>query len=73
MLLTLSLQIYEEKFMSVCKKVFEFGMKEHERRMKEVEEFHTCLAEAKEENKKLSSKLVDAFEGYRKKVCVVTF
>ena len=61
-------QVYREKFEAVCCKIFDFGMKEHERRAKELEEFHACINETKTENKNMSASLIDAFEEYRKRV-----
>ena len=61
-------QTFREKFEAICEKVFEFGMKEHERREKELEEFLTCTEDTKEENKSTSAKLIDQFEEYRKRV-----
>jgi len=48
--------------------MFDFGMKEHERRAKELEEFLACIQDTKEENKNSSAKLIDQFEDYRKRV-----
>ena len=61
-------QIYREKFVAVCSKIFEFGIKEHERRAKEVEDFRNCIDEAKDDNRSSASKLIDSFEDYRKNV-----
>lgn len=65
-------QIYEEKFVAVCGKIFDFGMKEHERREKEVEEFGSCMKEAKDDNKIAAAKLIDGFEEYRKKLSILS-
>ena len=48
--------------------MFEFGMKEHERREKELSEFQACIEDTKNENKNSSAKLIDLFEDYRKRV-----
>lgn len=43
-------------------------MKEHDRRMNEVNEFHQCIEDAKVENKKLATNEIDEFEQYKRKV-----
>jgi len=49
-------------------KIFSYGMLEHEKRTNEMNEFQTCLDEARKENKSLSVKHIDEFELYKKKV-----
>ena len=52
----------------ICKQVFEVGLKEHERRKKEVDEFYSCVDDAKKENKEMAIKKIDEFKKYKKKV-----
>lgn len=52
----------------ICQQVFEVGLKEHERRKKEVEEFYSCVDDAKKENKEMAIKKIDEFKKYKKKV-----
>ncbi|XP_039255654.1 dynein regulatory complex subunit 3-like [Styela clava] len=62
------LQDFKDKFIDVCHKIYEYGMKEHGRRTHEVDEFMQCVADAKVENKKLGTTDIDKFEQYKRKV-----
>lgn len=59
---------FRVKFVDICKKIYEFGKKEHEKRMTEVDEFQKCVKDAKVENKKMAMTEIDDFEDYKKKV-----
>lgn len=62
------MQDFRTKFVEICQKVFEFGLKEHKRRTLEVEEFQQCMQEAVAANKKLSTTEIDDFESYKRKL-----
>ncbi|XP_071507614.1 dynein regulatory complex subunit 3-like [Diadema antillarum] len=62
------LAVYKDKMVAICQQVFQFGLQEHEKRCKEVEEFYSCVQEAKEENKDMAVQKIAEFNKYRKKV-----
>ncbi|XP_002128801.2 dynein regulatory complex subunit 3-like [Ciona intestinalis] len=62
------LKDFQDKFVEVCMKIFEFGMKEYEKRCKEMREFNTCIQDAEAANKRQAVAVIDAFEEYKKKL-----
>ena len=48
--------------------VFEFGLKEHQKREEEVDSFFSCLKEAMTENKKDGVGRIQNYIEYKKKV-----
>ncbi|XP_071814847.1 dynein regulatory complex subunit 3-like [Apostichopus japonicus] len=61
------LLVYKEKMVGICRQVFNFGLQEHEKRQKEVNEFYSCIEEAKTENKEMGTSKIEDFNKYRKK------
>ena len=61
---------YREKFIGICKQIFDFGLVEYETRQKEVTMFWECLNEAKEENKKEGMTHIEEFYDFKKKLWV---
>lgn len=62
------LQAYKEKFTAVCEEIFEFGLKEHEKREAEVASFFSCLEEATKDNNNTGVKHIHNYIEYKKKV-----
>ncbi|XP_052068480.1 dynein regulatory complex subunit 3-like [Mytilus californianus] len=62
------IESFREKFVAVCYQIFEYGIKEHEKRQLEVNQFWECIEEAKNENKLLGMKAIDEFMVMKKKV-----
>nr|XP_034986927.1 dynein regulatory complex subunit 3 isoform X2 [Zootoca vivipara] len=56
------LEIYKTKFVAICENLFEYGLKQYEKREAEVALFYECLNEALEENHQLCSKYLHDFE-----------
>ncbi|XP_008935284.1 PREDICTED: leucine-rich repeat-containing protein 48 [Merops nubicus] len=56
------LQAYRQEFVSVCENLFNFGLKEHEKREAEVSDFHTSLQEALTANQQEGRKIILDFE-----------
>ncbi|KAJ7305978.1 hypothetical protein JRQ81_010344 [Phrynocephalus forsythii] len=50
------------KFVAICENLFEYGLKQHERREEEVKLFYECLNEALAENQEQGAKIIQAFE-----------
>lgn len=59
---------FKEKFLEVCKKLFQFGLEEHEKREEEVNMFWKCVNEAKVENKQLEMAAIDEYITEKEKV-----
>lgn len=57
---------YKDKFTSICQEMFEFGLKKHEERKKDVNTFWECFDEAKMENKDAGMKSIEEFLSYKK-------
>ncbi|KAL9956946.1 hypothetical protein ACROYT_G038512 [Oculina patagonica] len=64
------LDIYKEKFTAVCQEIFEFGLKEHEKREAEIASFFSCLEEATQDNNNAGVKHIHNYIEYKKKVFV---
>ncbi|XP_022092308.1 dynein regulatory complex subunit 3-like [Acanthaster planci] len=62
------LVVFKEKMVGICKQVFDHGLAEHAKRQREVEEFYTCVKEAKVENKDMGIVKIQEFNRYKKKV-----
>nr|XP_054762635.1 dynein regulatory complex subunit 3-like [Lytechinus pictus] len=62
------LAVYKEKMVAICQQVFAFGLDEHEKRCKEVDEFYSCVQEAKDENKDMAVDIIAVFNKYKKKI-----
>ena len=65
---SLTLFTFREKFVGICYQIFEYGIKEHDKRQAEVNQFWECIEEAKNENKQLGIKAIDEFMLMKKKV-----
>ncbi|KAK2533658.1 Lrrc48 [Columba guinea] len=63
---TLTSVTYREEFVSVCENLFNFGLKEYEKREAEVSEFYECRNEALTANQQESRKLILDFENRNK-------
>ncbi|XP_014663214.1 PREDICTED: leucine-rich repeat-containing protein 48-like isoform X2 [Priapulus caudatus] len=59
---------FREQFVEQCHQIFEFGIKEHNRRQEETDQFLECLEEAKTENRHLCVQQVKTFLTYKKTV-----
>lgn len=57
---------YCEKFVVVCKEMYEFGKSQKELRVKEVSEFWKCFNEAKTSNTEDATVFINAFMEYKK-------
>ncbi|XP_020669634.3 dynein regulatory complex subunit 3 [Pogona vitticeps] len=55
-------EMYKTKFVAICENLFEYGLKQHERREEEVKLFYECLNEALAENQEQGAKIMRAFE-----------
>ncbi|XP_042293758.1 dynein regulatory complex subunit 3 [Sceloporus undulatus] len=56
------LEIYKTKFVAICEALFEYGLREHERREAEVTLFYECLNEALADNEAQGTKIIQDFE-----------
>lgn len=59
---------FREKFVAVCDDLAALGLKEHQRRCAESDDFFACIEEAKDQNKEQGVKLIDKFANYKKRV-----
>ena len=59
---------YKEKFVGLCKEIFQFGLKEHNKREEECQQFFTALSDAINENRGTGIEAIEAFEGFKKAV-----
>lgn len=59
---------YKEKFTAVCQEIYEFGLKEHEKREAEIASFFSCLEEATQDNNNAGVKHIHSYIEYKKKV-----
>ncbi|XP_062999096.1 dynein regulatory complex subunit 3 [Elgaria multicarinata webbii] len=53
---------YKSKFVAICQNLFEYGLRQHEKRQAEVTLFYECLHEALTDNQEQGTKLMEAFE-----------
>ena len=65
---TLTNSRYKEKFTAICEEIFEFGLKEHEKREAEIASFFSCLEEATKDNNNAGVKHIHNYIEYKKKV-----
>lgn len=70
---TLTEPRYKEKFTAVCQEIYEFGLKEHEKREAEIASFFSCLEEATQDNNNAGVKHIHNYIEYKKKVSQVAF
>ncbi|XP_067317234.1 dynein regulatory complex subunit 3-like [Anolis sagrei] len=56
------LETYKTKFVEVCEALFDYGLKQHEKREAEVALFYECLNEALLENQMEGTKIIRDFE-----------
>ena len=64
---------YKEKFTAVCQEIYEFGLKEHEKREAEIASFFSCLEEATQDNNNAGVKHIHNYIEYKKKVSQLAF
>ncbi|KAI8506378.1 Dynein regulatory complex subunit 3 [Branchiostoma belcheri] len=57
-----------EKYTAICQQIFEYGLKEHQRRGDEVSGFQTAVDEAKEDNRNMGMRKINDFNDYRRKL-----
>uniref|UniRef100_H2Z571 Dynein regulatory complex subunit 3 n=1 Tax=Ciona savignyi TaxID=51511 RepID=H2Z571_CIOSA len=62
------LKDFQDKFVDVCLKTFEYGMKGYGKRCTELAEFNACIEAAKSENKRQAVKVIDEFDERKKKL-----
>ena len=67
-ILSLTDSRYKEKFTTICEEIFEFGLKEHEKREAEIASFFSCLEEATKDNNNAGVKHIHNYIEYKKKV-----
>ncbi|NWW88973.1 DRC3 protein, partial [Rhynochetos jubatus] len=58
---------YRKEFVSVCENLFNYGLKEYEKREAEVSDFHECLHEAVTANQQEGRKIILDFEDRNKR------
>ncbi|XP_077172879.1 dynein regulatory complex subunit 3 [Paroedura picta] len=56
------LEAYKSKFVAICENLFEYGLKQHEKRQAEVALFYECLNEALEDNREQGNQIMADFE-----------
>ncbi|XP_015264753.1 PREDICTED: leucine-rich repeat-containing protein 48 [Gekko japonicus] len=59
------LETYKSKFVTICENLFEYGLKQHEKRKAEVALFYECLNEALEDNREQGNQIMADFEEKR--------
>lgn len=59
---------YQDKFVDVCKEIYNFGKAQKDLRENEVAEFWKCLNEAKDLNTEEASAAINTFIEYKKNV-----
>ncbi|XP_066292825.1 dynein regulatory complex subunit 3-like [Branchiostoma lanceolatum] len=59
---------YKDKYTAICQQIFEYGLKEHQRRGDEVSGFQTAVDEAKEDNRNMGMRKINDFNEYRRKM-----
>uniref|UniRef100_H0V1B6 Dynein regulatory complex subunit 3 n=1 Tax=Cavia porcellus TaxID=10141 RepID=H0V1B6_CAVPO len=53
---------YRDKFVIICLNIFEYGLKQHEKRKLELDTFHECVQEAIQENQEQGKLQIASFE-----------
>ncbi|XP_061456387.1 dynein regulatory complex subunit 3 [Rhineura floridana] len=56
------LEIYKSKFVDICESLFEYGLRQHEKREAEVALFYECLNEALQDSQEQGTKIMQDFE-----------
>ncbi|XP_015442114.2 dynein regulatory complex subunit 3 [Pteropus alecto] len=56
------LEAYKDKFVIICLNIFEYGLKQHEKRKAELETFNECVHEAIQENQEQGKQRIAKFE-----------
>lgn len=64
---------YRKEFVSFCQNLFNYGLKEHEKREAEVSDFYEGLNEALTANQQEGRKIILDFENEKKKVMLLYF
>lgn len=64
---------YHEKFINVCKEIYDFGKNQKDLRQKEVDEFWKCLIEAKNLNTDEATNAINVFTEWKKNVNINLF
>ncbi|KAH3872436.1 hypothetical protein DPMN_035652 [Dreissena polymorpha] len=59
---------FREKFVGICKQIFDYGLQENNKRQEEVNQFWECAMEAKTENKDTGIAHIENFMKMKKKV-----
>lgn len=60
------LQQFRDKFVEVCKQLFDFGLGDHQKRDEEVKQFLECIDEAEQANKRMGEDRIAEFMTYRR-------
>lgn len=64
---------FHDKFIAVCKEMYDYGKSQKELRDKEVQEFWKCLNDAKNSNTEEATNAINAFMEYKKTVIFKSF
>ncbi|XP_008684200.1 dynein regulatory complex subunit 3 isoform X2 [Ursus maritimus] len=56
------LQAYKDKFVTICLNIFEYGLKQQEKRKLELDTFNECVQEAIQENQEQGKRRIAKFE-----------
>ena len=67
------IESYKEKYVEVCKKLFEFGLQGCVKRKEETESFFTAIYEAVQNNLNDSVEHIDKFDRNKTKVSISWF
>ncbi|XP_052781894.1 dynein regulatory complex subunit 3-like [Mya arenaria] len=59
---------FREKFVGICKQIFDYGLQENSKRQEEVSQFWECVMEAKTENKDAGIGHINNFMNMKKRV-----
>uniref|UniRef100_S4RPJ0 Uncharacterized protein n=1 Tax=Petromyzon marinus TaxID=7757 RepID=S4RPJ0_PETMA len=53
---------YRQKFVDICRKIFEYGLQQYKKREEEVDDFTRSVNEAKSDNRQAASAIISDFE-----------
>ncbi|XP_063171018.1 dynein regulatory complex subunit 3 [Candoia aspera] len=56
------LETYKNKFVDICKTLFEYGLQQHEKREAEIAIFYECLSEALQDSQDQGTRIIQDFE-----------
>ena len=59
---------FRDKFVGICKQIFDYGLQENSKRQDEVNQFWECVDEAKTENKDAGNVHIENFMNMKKRV-----